>query len=481
MTKLNAMPKNHQFFPVSAQLAQRCRLWLPLMAGCAVLGVTSPSAQGVVVFSNLVSFNLTNGFSPTAPLIQAKDGNFYGTTPYGGLYNSGTVFQLTSNHVLNSLVSLNFTNGAQPNSGVIQASDGNFYGTALLGGNTNLEANGYGFGTIFQLTSSNTINVLAAFSGTNGSSPNGLVQTSNGMFYGTSRYGGMNLTQNTYNNGNGVIFSLGTNHIITNPAFFSGANGSYATMPLVLTTNGNFYGCTEAGGSGFVGTVFELASNGTFTSLDSFGGTNSYSPVGLIPGQDGNFYGIAAGSTMDYGTVFQLTPGGALKTLAVFNTNSGFTPTFLMQAKDGNFFGTTSAGGAYNQGTVFELTTNGTLLALYSFPGSPGGYDATSIMQATNGHFYGTTAYGGNLGYGTIFELSLVPAPNIQTVVAAHGVITLTWPAAAGQNYQVQYITNLTQTNWSTLTNITAISATGTATDSTSPAAQRFYRVVLDL
>src|ERR1700722_15801288 len=173
MTKLHAMPKNNQFFTISAQLAQRCRLWLPLMAGCAVLGLASPSAQGVVVFSNLVSFNLTNGFSPTAPLIQAKDGNFYGTTPYGGLYNSGTVFQLTTNHVLNSLVSLNFTNGAQPNSGVIQGLDGNFYGTAQLGGsNTSQDTSGYGFGTIFQVATNGAFSVLATFAGTNGSSPN---------------------------------------------------------------------------------------------------------------------------------------------------------------------------------------------------------------------------------------------------------------------------------------------------------------------
>jgi uncharacterized repeat protein (TIGR03803 family) len=340
---------------------------------------------------------------------------------------------------------------------------------------------GYGFGTIFQLTTNGAFNVLATFAGTNGSYPNGLLQTSNGVFYGTTYYGEATQSPLSYNNGNGSLFTLDTNHNLSNLFFFSGANGEYPFSPLVQSSNGNFYGSTIYGGATIQGTVFEYAANGNFTSLDSFGGTNSYSPNGLIPGKDGNFYGTAQGSTLDYGTVFQLTPGGALKILASFNTNTGFAPQCLMQAKDGNFYGTTSQGGTYNNGAIFELNTNGVLLPLYSFTGTNDGYYATSLMQATDGSFYGTTKYGGSFNYGTIFKMSLVPSPNIQHVGATNGVITLTWPAAMGQNYQVQYLTNLTQTNWSTLTNFTAAGATGTATDSTKSGTQRFYRVVLVL
>jgi uncharacterized repeat protein (TIGR03803 family) len=227
--------------------------------------------------------------------------------------------------------------------------------------------------------------------------------------------------------------------------------------------------------------VFELASNGVFSNLDSFVGSNGYSPNNIILGQNGYIYGTTGSDTTRYGTIFQLTPGGSLTTLAIFTTNTGYTPSFLMQARDGSFLGTTTGGGAYNQGTVFQLTTNGTLTALYSFTGGTDGYDASSIMQANDGNFYGTTKYGGSLTYGTIFKLSMVPSPNIQSVAATNGILTLTWPAASGQNYQVQYITVLTQTNWSTLTNFTATSAIGTATDSIGNGTQRFYRVVLVL
>ena len=99
-----------------------------LMSGFAAVHV-----QAAVIFTNLVSFNQTNGAFPKAVLIQGKDGNFYGTTFSGGPGAGGTLFQMTSLGTLTNLVSFNSTNGAGPRAGLVQVLDGNFYGTTYTG------------------------------------------------------------------------------------------------------------------------------------------------------------------------------------------------------------------------------------------------------------------------------------------------------------------------------------------------------------
>src|SRR5260370_12546484 len=82
----------------------------------------------------LHSFNNTNGANPEAGLIQGNDGDFYGTTHFGGAYGKGTAFRLSADSSFATLLSFDGTNGSYPRSGLIQASDGDFYGTTLSGG-----------------------------------------------------------------------------------------------------------------------------------------------------------------------------------------------------------------------------------------------------------------------------------------------------------------------------------------------------------
>ena len=131
---------------------------------------------------------------------------------------------------------------------------------------------------------------------------------------------------------------------------------------LVQGTDGNFYGTTlRGGGTGNHGTVFRISPSGTYSNLYSFGGQpyDGASPYsGLVQGSDGNFYGMAEGGGMGAGTVFRISPTGTCTSLYSFigyPSDGAYPEAGLVQGSDGDFYGT-SGGGAYNDGTVFKLT-----------------------------------------------------------------------------------------------------------------------------
>jgi len=145
--------------------------------------------------TTLHSFDLTDGAGP-AGLVQASDGNFYGTTNSGGFSNSncsygnipgtcGTVFKMTPTGALTTLHIFSYTDGGNPGAAPIQASDGNFYGTTSDGGSI-------GSGTVFKITSTGTLTTVHNLDPNNGDGafPMGLVQHSNGIFYGPTVRGG---------------------------------------------------------------------------------------------------------------------------------------------------------------------------------------------------------------------------------------------------------------------------------------------------
>lgn len=178
--------------------------------GCGTVFRITPSGT----LTTLYSFNSTGGFNPDGALVQAADGNLYGTTRFGGANRScylgasmgcGTIFKLTLTGNLTMLYSFcaqtNCTDGANPFAGLIQATDGNFYGTTLSGGNPACDG-GAGCGTVFEITPKG-LKTLHNFDATDGDSPyDALLQATDGNFYGTTGYGG--------SNADGTIFSLNT-------------------------------------------------------------------------------------------------------------------------------------------------------------------------------------------------------------------------------------------------------------------------------
>ena len=145
----------------------------------AVLGtVFNVTTNGLL--TSLVSFANTNGTFPYSSLTPGVDGNFYGTTYFGGNNSLGTVFKVTTNGVVTSLASFTNTNGANPHAGLTFGNDGNFYGTTALGG-----TNG-GFGTIFVVATNGGLKMLVSFNNTNGAYPRAPLTLGNdGNFYGT--------------------------------------------------------------------------------------------------------------------------------------------------------------------------------------------------------------------------------------------------------------------------------------------------------
>jgi uncharacterized repeat protein (TIGR03803 family) len=159
-----------------------------------------------------------------------------------------------------------------------------------------------------------------------------------------------------------------TNGTLTTLANFGGTNGANPYAALSLGNDGNFYGTTDQGGSGNGGTVFKVTTNGTLTTLTYFSSTNGNGPyAALTLGADGNFYGTTfqggssvgtiQGGSGGLGTVFKVTTNGTLTTLISFNFNNGAYPeAALTYGADGNLYGTTQQGGSGGWGTVFCLS-----------------------------------------------------------------------------------------------------------------------------
>jgi len=437
------------------------------LAFAAVLVITSQLAHAQT-FAVVHDFTTADSSQPEqGGLIQATNGNLYGTTQYGGVSSMGSVFKMTPGGTVTTVYNFcppgsegNCVDAFQPGALTLGA-NGKIYGSTIGGG-------GESVGLVFEMTPAGAMTVLTAFCGLApdddnacGANPVGaLVQGTNGAFYGVTAAGGVL--------GQGVAFA------ITNAGSFYNLHGfacieftcnnpDELAAGLVQGTDGNFYGTTMEGGTGafgggnsggqYGGSVFKLTPKGALTTLYSFCSladcTDGQSPTGaLVQGADGNFYGTTRFGGLGSqcyngnpgiegcGTVFQITPEGTLTTLYSFCTQSGCTDgqnpvAGMIQGNDGNFYGTTYNGGTARSsacsdnpcGTIFQMTPSGMLTTLHSFCAKgqdcpSGGGPVAPLVQYTNGDFYGTTTFGGSEDSfnGTVFSLSMGLSPFVKTV-----------------------------------------------------------------
>jgi uncharacterized repeat protein (TIGR03803 family) len=363
------------------------RIICVVLVFCGATVIKSPAQAPIP--TTLLSFDYTDGANPYyVSLIQGTNGNLYGTTGGGGTDHRGTAFEITPRGTLSTLYSFcaqpNCTDGYNPIAGLVQGTDGNFYGTTQ-GGGAQQYCLSAGCGTIFKITPHGGLTTLYTFCAqpncTDGYNPIArLVQGADGNIYGTTNYGGVS----------------------------SNCNGS-------------------------CGTIFKITRAGSFTTLLSFDGTDGGNPsAGLVQGADGNFYGTtsAGGSNENCpsggcGTVFKITPGASLTTLYSFcpqpGCNDGSNPVAgLVQGTDGNFYGTTETGGGNGScgggcGTVFRITPAGKLTTLHAFDSTDGSWPTAGLVKGTDGNLYGTTELGGaSQSGGTAFRIT--PAGTLTTL-----------------------------------------------------------------
>jgi len=216
-----------------------------------------------------------NGSGPVAALVQAADGDLYGTTYDGGANGAGTVFKITPSGELTTLYSFcslsACADGEAPVTGLVLASDGNFYGTTTNGG-VNLG------GTVFRITASGTFTTIYDFCAGDclaPGTPNWLIQAADGNLYGTAAGGGYR--------GAGTVFKMTLSGTLTTLHLFcsqSGCADGYVPNGIVQAANGDFYGTTYLGGGGNnYGTIYKITSNGTLTTLVDFHGGDGARPA----------------------------------------------------------------------------------------------------------------------------------------------------------------------------------------------------------
>ena len=402
----------------------------------------SPAETGIASVTALVEFTgngTTNKGSFPNGVICASDGDIYGTTERGGANDYGTIFKMTAAGALTTLIE--FAGNAPANSsgmpmaGVIEARDGNFYGTTSGGGVEPSGENNLDNGTVFKLSRSGVLTTLVRFSCTGatnkGCTPySGLVQVPNGDFYGTTFAGGsgeqLHIPIPGFR-GFGTIYKMTRAGHLTTLYDFSAhlakGQGGAPWAGLTLGRDGNSYGTTW-GGLGVAGTIFKLTPTGAMTTLVRFGikppnKKGGGCTVELLQANDGNFYGnCPIGGGGNGGTVFKMTPSGAFTNLVEFSNNDpkGAQPHApLAEGNDGNLYGTTTVGGAYNYGTIFRVTLNGLFKVLWNFDNPNKIHECQHpgtgpLVKDKEGNFYGTTKWGGKSDWGTVFKLTLANA-----------------------------------------------------------------------
>jgi uncharacterized repeat protein (TIGR03803 family) len=448
----------------------------------AVINYGASQTTGAeIAFQQIYAFpkSAPDAWHPVTRLVDGGDGYLYGTTARGGSNDLGTIFKVTTAGALTNLLSFTGTNGQRPSGGLVLGGNGNFYGAT--GGNGSTD-----FGTVFQVTPGGVLTTFFSFHGTNGSSPHGRLEPgSDGRFYGTTFTGGaFNL---------GTAFAISTNGVLTTLISFSGTNGSNPTGGLIAGDNETFYGVTSYGGSNFTGpltgngTIFSITTNGVLTSLVFFNLTNCGRPMAaLTRGTDGNFYGTASlGGANNFGTVFSLTPAGLLTNLVDFGPTGGVRPFGgVTEGSDGDFYGTTAyraSDSGLTNGTVFKVTTNGLLTTLINLDGTNGMHPFTDLVLAGDGNLYGTMA-DATLTYpvngGTVFRL--VPPPVITAFATSDETTTLAWSSFTNGLYRVERNASLTGTNWiARPPTITASNSTASFTEPAAGSSESYYRVIL--
>lgn len=332
----------------------------------------------------LATFNSTNGSNALDGVIIDAAGNLFGTTNNGGANGYGTVYEIpktaTGYGALTTLASFSSATGLYPR-GLVVDSAGNLFGETIQGGSaTNA------MGTVFEIAKTSTgyaaPATLVSFTGPNGGNPTGgLVMDSAGNLFGETSSGGTAAA--------GTVFEItktttGYGQAIT-LASFDGVNQLTPKGPLLLDAKGDLFGTTYNGGTLNDGSVFELVKTaGGYAApvtLAAFNGTNgAYPNAGLVMDAAGNLFGTTyQGGTGNVGTVFEVTAAQIAQTTSATTISVTNTDPQVVKV----------APTLANSGTAPKYTVGGAAVALAASLGisDPGTTNLASASVAITAGF----------------------------------------------------------------------------------------------
>jgi uncharacterized repeat protein (TIGR03803 family) len=367
-----------------------------------------------------------DGFSPKGPVILAADGNLYGTTALGGNFGDGTIFRLTPGGTHTKLHDFPGGGGSSyPMGALLQAGDGNFYGTTAYGGASD-------GGTIFRMTPGGTVSTLHQFSSSTARPTGALIQGTDGDLYGTMMFGG------TANKGAIFRMTLGGTVTVVHELNGT-TDGSAPQGALTQATDGNFYGTVRSGSGALTfGGIFSLSSDGTYTIVHAFtinpSVNEGYEPFApLIQATDGFFYGtnLQAGAN-NFGVLYRMgittapaNPPTVVTGVATDNAGAGWT-----------LHGTANPNGAstnarFQYGLTAGYGSTTPLQAIGSGNGavSIGGGLITGLACETTYHFRAVATNSGGTTAGSDAAFTTATCPPPPTVVT--GGVTAITPTSA--------------------------------------------------
>lgn len=373
----------------------------PLPAVQGISARTFPATGGYKV---LYSFKGNpDGQNPYAGMV-AVNGALYGTTELGGKYDFGVLYKVSTSgaeQVLHTFGNASTGDGSEPY-GTPIVLNGALYGTTYYGGRAPAD-----YGTVYKASTAGSEHILCSFTQSEGEFPYAGVADLNGTLYGTTYQGG--------EHGYGTVYGCTmAGKVRVLHSFELSPDGAYPFAPPVAL-DGTLYGTTYQGGSkestyGY-GIVYKVTTAGAEHVLHTFAdspGDGAYPHAGLRA-INGKLYGTTSGGgTYGSGAVYDIAPSGAEHVIYSFKGGSdGAGPNAGVVVVNGTLYGTTSSGGQDGQGTVYKVTTAGKEQILHSFTGvAPDGSEPLDGLVSVNGTLYGTTFYGGSHDDGVVFKVT---------------------------------------------------------------------------
>lgn len=351
--------------------------------GLALTSVIAPA--GAAKIRQLYAFSCSGNSCPSGKmpvaLLRSADGYFYGVTQLGGAANAGTVFRYAPDGQLATLYSFTDPGNGRWPTDLVEGADGALYGTTIAGGAEDA-------GVVFGLSKSGEFRLVHSLCNSCGEGADAefLARGNDGIFYGGSY---------------GKLFRVSPQGAFKVLHTFDLESEGPAALGLVQASNGDFYG-TTLGAQSVLTVAFRLTSSGDFTPLQTFH-YSQFATTPPIETSDGRLYGVLSVNDPngDSAGRFRSNLSGSRFVIGTLQASPVDVPRYLMQASDGTLWGGLFGGNHYPQGALFNYSLGGKQRRAFVFNGANGEHPDSPLIELADGTLMGVTAEGGTAANGT--------------------------------------------------------------------------------